>query len=134
MNTQTTEPTVTNFQMTIETQGGEVVRSETITDSSTPSEKLIYIAKKREAILEQLKAVNEELEAALTAVGLNNFVQDPLTKVVYQVVKPKGTFISFKDIDYVRTRKTLDEKADLAMSTAEAAGFDLGDLGPKKKK
>jgi hypothetical protein len=121
-------------QMTIEMVNGEVVKQETITSSSTPEERLVFLAKQREAIIDQLKAVDEELEKALVEVGMDKMIQDPATKVVYQVVKPKGRFVQFKDIDYIRTRKAADEKGDLSMEKAMAAGFDLGDLGPKNKK
>src|SRR5690606_34890060 len=96
--------------------------------------RLVFFAKQREAIIEQLKAVDEELDKALAAVGLGKFVQDPETKVVYKVVRPEGRFVKFKDIDYIRTRKSVDEKGDLSMSAAMEAGFDLGELGPKTKK
>lgn len=65
---------------------------------------------------------------------MEKFVQDPETKVVYKIVKPKGTFIPYHEIGYVRTRKSLEEKGDLSMTDAEEAGFDLGELGPKKAK
>lgn len=94
---------------------------------------VIRLAKYREAIVEQLKACEEQLATALTALGAGNYVQDPETKVVYKAVIPTGRYVVFKTIDYVRTRKSLDEKADLSMSEAQEAGFDLGALGPKKK-
>lgn len=95
--------------------------------------RFLELAKQKEALVEQLKAVNEELEKVMGEVGMNNMLQDPETKIVYQVVKPKGTFMYYKEIDYIRTRKSVDEKGELSMSAAEAAGYDLGDLGPVKK-
>jgi len=97
-------------------------------------DRFLALAKQKEALVEQLKVVNEEIEKVLNELGVNTMLQDPETKIVYQVVKPKGTFISFKEIDYIRTRKSLEEKGDLSMEKATAAGYDLGELGPKRKK
>ena len=108
-----------------ETQTVEVKKVET-------KKSLIELANQKEALLEQLKAVDASLRQALLEVGVNGFVQDPTNLVVYKVIKPEGHFIKFKDIDYVRTRKTPDEKADLAMGEAMEQGFDLGANGPKK--
>jgi hypothetical protein len=99
----------------------------------SPSEAFIALAKEKETLVEALKIVNEGLEKIMGMLGEGKMVQDPETKVVYQVVKPKGTFVAFKEIDYVRTRRTLEERGDLSMEKAIEAGFDLGELGPKKK-
>jgi len=97
-------------------------------------ERIIMLAKEREVLAEKAKEVSKQLEEALLVAGVSDTMfQDPETKIVYQVIKPKGTFIAFKEIDYIRTRKSVDEKGDLSMEKAMAAGFDLGELGPKKK-
>lgn len=124
----------TTVHMSIEMQNGQITKQETVTGSSTPQERFLLLAKLKESVTEQYRKVSEDLEAAMKEVGLDQFVQDPETKVVYQITKPKGRYVMFSDIDYIRTRKSVDEKGELSMDKAMAAGFDLGDLGPKKKK
>lgn len=95
--------------------------------------KLFELAKKREAVLELLKQVDLELEEVLEHLGVDSMYQDPTDLVVYKVVEPTGRYVTYKTIDYVRTRRNPDEKADLAMGEATARGFNLGANGPKKK-
>jgi hypothetical protein len=102
--------------------------------SGNSSTLFFELAKLREEIVEKLKAVDAELEKVMETIGVGNLVQDPSDKVVYKVVEPSGRYVHYKKIDYVRTRRTLDEKADLSMTEAIEAGFDLGELGPKRKK
>jgi hypothetical protein len=79
-----------------------------------------------ERLSEERKRVAEELEVVMTKLGLNTYHQDPLTGLVFKVVKPTGTFISFREIDYKRTAKP-GEKGGTVLSKKEAeeAGFVL---------
>lgn len=94
---------------------------------------IISLANQREAVIEQLKVLDEQMEVLLLQLPPGEMFQDISTKVVYKVVVPEGRFVFFKKIDYARTRKTLEEKGSLSMTDAQEAGFDLGELGPKKK-
>ena len=70
----------------------------------------------------------EELEEAIKAVeaenGLGSMFQGP-DKVVFKIVKPAGTFITYKDLNYVRTKRPDESRGSLAAKEAEAAGFKL---------
>jgi len=100
----------------------------------TKAQVFFGLAKLREEIVEKLKLVDSELEKVLGVMGVGTLVQDPSDKVVYKVVEPQGRYVHYRKLDYVRTRRTLEEKADLSMTEAQEAGFDLGELGPKRKK
>lgn len=87
----------------------------------------IALAKQCEAALDAYKALKEQLEAKMLELGLDSYHQDPVVKTVYKIIKPTGTFISFRDIDYKRTALE-GEKGGTVLSKKEAqeAGFDLG--------
>jgi len=121
MNTQTE----TTVRINAEMVDGEVKIISTIKPDSSATEKLLFLAKQKEALVEQLKELNKELEVVLLEVGVDKYIQDPETLLVYKVVKPKGTFVSFKEVDYVRTKKESEERGDLSVKEAKAAGFVL---------
>jgi hypothetical protein len=85
----------------------------------------IEISKKTESLKQQLKASQEELDVLLNKIGIGNAFQDPSDKTVFEIVKPKGTFISFKDIDYNRTKREGEAKGDLSMARAKELGFSI---------
>lgn len=78
---------------------------------------------------ERLKKLIEEnrtqLQSAMNALGFGSFAQDVADGVVYQIVKPNGTFMYYRDIDYIRTAKEGERAGTLSKSKAEEAGFIL---------
>jgi hypothetical protein len=86
----------------------------------------VALAKKREDLVRQLKEVNADLVGRMAQLQVGRMFQDPADKVVYQIVVPNGTFVEFRAIDYVRTRREGETKGSLSMKEAEAAGFVLG--------
>lgn len=44
---------------------------------------------------------------------------------VYQIVKPTGTFIEFKERDYARTRKLNEKKGSLSLTAAKELGYEV---------
>jgi CRISPR/Cas system-associated protein Csx1 len=108
--------------------------SEPLVTSRDLKKEFLNAVKMRENFIEALKKVNQNLESLMLEIGLNQYIQDPDTLVVHKIVTPKGQFIEFKKIDYVRTRKEGENSGDLSMSEAMDVGFDLGDLGPKNRK
>lgn len=89
-------------------------------------EKFIELAKKLEQQQEEINATREELTKVMLEVGYDQYAQDPQTGLVYKTVKPNGTFIYFRDIDYKRTAKE-GERGGTVLSKKEAqeAGFSL---------
>lgn len=81
--------------------------------------KLIELSFKRDELKKQYEELNTELEKVLTFLGVDNFFQDK-DGTVYKVVVPKGSFISFKHIDYVRTRRGDEKIGSLSLKEAEA--------------
>ena len=79
-----------------------------------------------ERLSEERKKVAEELEAVMKELGVDSYHQDPSTGLVYKVIKPAGTFISFREIDYKRTALP-GEKGGTVLSKKEAEenGFVL---------
>ena len=83
------------------------------------------LATKYEELKEELNDVRENLDAVMKELKVDTYLQDPVTFLVYQIVKPTGSFIYFKDIDYVRTKKEGEKAGSLSVKKAEEAGFTL---------
>lgn len=92
----------------------------------TKEQKFIRLAKEMEALSEAYAAKKEELNQAMVELGVDTYVQCPDTLIVYKIVKPSGTFVSFREIDYKRTAKEGERGGTvLAKKEAEEAGFTL---------
>lgn len=91
------------------------------------SDKFLELAKRTEKLYEELKQAQEELTAEMRTMGVDKYVQDPETRAVYKIIKPNGTFVSFKDIDYKRTLLEGEKSGGtvLAKKEAEEQGFVL---------
>lgn len=81
--------------------------------------KLVELSFKRDELKKQYEELNKELEEVLTFLGVDTFFQDK-DGTVYKVVVPKGSFVSFKHIDYVRTRRGEEKMGTLSLKEAEA--------------
>jgi hypothetical protein len=89
------------------------------------SSKFLELAKKSEKLLEEFKKTQTELEAEMISIGLEKYIQDPETSIVYCIVKPSGTFIYYKEIDYIRTKKEDERAGTLSVKKAQEAGFNI---------
>lgn len=87
--------------------------------------KFLEISKRYEALKEEMKALAPTLEELMIEIGQGVMFQDPESMLVYKIEVPTGTYIQFKKIDYVRTKKAGETKGSLSKSDAEAAGFTL---------
>jgi hypothetical protein len=80
---------------------------------------------------EQLKEKQEEVRTELTAVmrllqeAGTVFIQDPDTLAVYKIVKPNGTFMYYRDVDYIRTALAGERAGTLSKKEAESLGYIL---------
>mgnify|MGYP001557962652 CR=1 FL=1 len=88
-------------------------------------QKFLEISKKYEALKEEMKGLKPLLQELMTEIKVGTFFQDPETMLVYKIVIPTGTFISFDPISYDRTKKEIETKGSLSKKDAEAAGFVL---------
>lgn len=90
-------------------------------------DKVITLSKQIEAKRVEIKAMEEEMAAALREAGMGTMGQDGETGSVYKVVRPDGRFVTFPEIGYVRTRvKAAGEKTgSLSLTDAREAGFTV---------
>jgi hypothetical protein len=79
---------------------------------------------KKEELKAQMKEVNAALESLLLELGEGNAFQADDGTVV-KISIPSGTYIEFKKIDYVRTKREGEVKGSLSKKEAEEMGFVL---------
>lgn len=106
--------------MTKEVTNKEEVFIPTVEQSiESAKQKLVELSFKRDELKKQYEEFNKELEGVLTYLGVDSFFQDK-DGTVYKVIVPKGSFVSFKHIDYVRTRRGDEKLGTLSLKEAEA--------------
>lgn len=89
-------------------------------------EKFVELAKKMEQQQKDINITRDQLTAVMLELGLDTYAQDPETLAVYKIIKPQGTFMYYKDIDYKRTALEGEKGGTvLAKKEAEEAGFIL---------
>lgn len=87
--------------------------------------RFIELAKKSEQMAKERDAVREELEAVMRQLDYGSTCQDPETGAVYKIVEPKGTFMYYRNVDYVRTSIGDERAGTLSKKEAESLGFVL---------
>ena len=80
--------------------------------------KLVELSYKKDELKKQYEELNKELEEVLNILGVNHFFKDA-EGTIYKVVVPSGSFISFKHIDFVRTRRGMEKVGSLSLKEAE---------------
>lgn len=85
--------------------------------------KFVELAKRYEQAKEALNQLGLELAASLNLLEINSYFQDETTNIVYKIVKPKGTFVAYKDVDYVRTALEGERQGSLSKKEANEKGF-----------
>jgi len=75
-----------------------------------------------ETLVQNLK---DQLVKEMELVGVGSYVQDPLSLLVHRIVEPKGAFIYYPRISYVRTAKPEERSGTLSKKEAQEAGFIL---------
>ncbi len=90
------------------------------------SNRLFELATEYERLKSEMKKVKTEMNLVLENLGVDTYHQDPMTGLVYKVIEPDGTFVSFDKIGYKRTSKEGEKGGTvLSKSEAEANGFTL---------
>lgn len=79
---------------------------------------LIALSYKKDELKKQYEQLNEQLEKALTALGVDHFFKDA-DGTVYKVVVPKGSYVGFKHIDFVRTKRGMEKVGSLSQKEAK---------------
>jgi hypothetical protein len=76
----------------------------------------------------EIKKFNQDLQDAVKAlvdeIGVGGHFQDE-EGVVYQIVEPKGTFVSFEKYGYERTRRNDEKAGSLSIVKAVQLGYNL---------
>ena len=85
----------------------------------------VEAARAIEILKGELETAYERLNSAMTELGVDAYVQDDASKLVYKIVKPKGTFTYYRDIDYVRTAKEGERAGSLSKKEAQEKGFSV---------
>ena len=81
-------------------------------------QKLVELSYKKDELKTKYEELNKELEEVLTYLGVDTFFKDK-EGTVYKVVVPKGSFVSFKHIDFVRTRRGMEKVGSLSQKEAK---------------
>jgi hypothetical protein len=87
-------------------------------------ESLVRLVEYKEALKAQMKDTDVQLESVLKTLGLDYSFQAP-DGIVYKITKPTGTYISFKEIDYARTKKVGEAKGSLSKAEAKELGYTV---------
>ena len=80
---------------------------------------------KLEEMKEAMKYQGAVVDDLMSKLPADELFQDPNTGLVYKIQKPTGTFISFKEREYVRTKKATETKGSLSKKEVEDAGFKV---------
>ncbi len=87
--------------------------------------RLVKLDLAKSAIDKYYEELQQALEDVEKEVGLNGMFQGE-DGVVYQIVKPNGTFVAFRDRGFVRTKRADEKSGTLSVKKAEEAGFTVG--------
>lgn len=89
--------------------------------------RFIQLEKQKAEYKKFLEELDAATEAVVAEIGFDAYFQDPSDGTVYKTVKPQGTFVSFREYGYERTRRAyLGEVKGLSMKEVESKGFELG--------
>jgi hypothetical protein len=86
---------------------------------------MVDLVSEKEELKNQLKNVDAKLEKVMLTLGLGETFQAK-DGTVFKIQEPTGTFITFKKVDYLRTRKEGEKGGNyLSKKEAQELGFDL---------
>jgi hypothetical protein len=91
--------------------------------------RFLELERKKDDVKKYFEELKLATEAVATEIGIGGMFQDPSDGTVFKVVVPEGRFVAFDKISYVRTRRAHEQRGDLSLKEAEAAGFSV----PTKK-
>lgn len=98
-----------------------------VDDKKALQNKLVELAEKREALKKQMDAVYEELDSTLKALGEGAMFQAE-SGIVFSIKKVSGQYVTYRELEYQRTKKKDEAKGSLSQKEAKDAGFDLSYL------
>ena len=86
--------------------------------------RFVALEKQKEEVKKFFENLKEATEAVKAEIGLNGYFQDG-EGTVYKIVEPEGKFVTFDKISYVRTRRPHEQRGDLSIKEATAAGYNV---------
>jgi hypothetical protein len=86
--------------------------------------RLIELDKKKAEIKKFYEDMAEAVKAVAIEIGVDKYFQDE-EGTVYKIVTPKGKYVHFEPLDYVRTKRADEKRGELSVKEAEEAGFTL---------
>jgi hypothetical protein len=91
----------------------------------TPTQKkFVELEKQKVKVKEYFENLKKAVDEIAEEVGVGGFFQDE-EGTVYKVVEPEGRYINYEKLSYKRTRRVGEERGDLSIKDAEAAGFTV---------
>jgi len=85
---------------------------------------VVNLSLQKEKLRKEMEELNKNLEDSLRNLGMGHIFQAE-DGTVFRVSKPAGTFISFRDIDYDRTRREGEKSGSMSLTDARAAGYEV---------
>ena len=79
--------------------------------------------KEYEETKKKFKELSNVLTKELEDLGIGKHFRDPVTGIVYEIVEPKGTFVSYNKISYNRTKADDEVKGSLSKKRAGELGY-----------
>jgi hypothetical protein len=94
------------------------------TDAKYLEQTVITLSLQKEKLKKEMEEINSKLEESLKSLGLGHMFQSE-DGTVFRVSKPTGTYISFREIDYDRTRREGEKSGSLSLTDARNAGYEV---------
>lgn len=89
----------------------------------TPSQAaFVNLEKQRKEFLDMFDAALKDVAAE---VGTGGYFQDEESGTVYKIVAPKGQWVEYREVGYVRTRCGDEKQGTLSAKEAKEAGFEV---------
>lgn len=86
--------------------------------------KLVELSYAKDELKKKYEEANKLEEELCTKLGVGTSFQDE-KGTVYQINVPDGTFVSFKKISFVRTRRGDEKSGSLSLKAAKELGFTV---------
>lgn len=89
------------------------------------NERFLELVHAYEDLKSNMEKVRNELNQIMLELKVGTYLQDSVTGAVYKIVKPNGTFMYYRDIDFVRTALPGEDRGTLSKKEAQEMGFIL---------
>lgn len=87
--------------------------------------KFLELEKRKNEVKKYFEELNAATEAVAKQIGIGGMFQDPTDGTVFKIIEPDGQWVTYSKIGYKRTRRHGEERGDLSLKEAEAAGFNI---------